>query len=106
MKNACNVLSSTVHDKCVEFVDTYGNAFIALLAQDIDPSEICPRLSLCPSSEAAGNVEVFMHSAPNKKNCPLCLFAIMRLEEIVKGKRTRVCIFSMCLGLAKTNSIS
>lgn len=90
MKNACDALTNVVYDKCVQFVDTYGDAFIALLAQDIDPSQICPRLSLCPATDAAKNVEVFMYSAPNKRNCPLCLFAITRLEEMVKNKKSRV----------------
>jgi hypothetical protein len=35
---ACDHLPDVVEGQCREFVETYGNAFIALLAQEIDPS--------------------------------------------------------------------
>lgn len=35
---ACNHLPDAVEGQCREFVETYGNAFMALLAQEIDPS--------------------------------------------------------------------
>lgn len=89
---ACARLPSSINETCRQFVDTYGPAFIAMLAQDIDPSIICPKLSLCPSVEAR-NVEVFMHRNKGEKpNCPLCLFAITSLEELIKNKRTEVSI--------------
>lgn len=40
MKEACDYLPSSVEGQCREFVDTYGNAVIALLAQEIDPSQV------------------------------------------------------------------
>lgn len=74
-------------------MDTYGSAFIALLAQDIDPSVLCPKLSLCPSADTykIHDVEIFMHrNKGDKPNCPLCLFAIQSLEQIIKNKKTEV----------------
>jgi saposin len=38
VKEACHYLPASVEGQCQEFVDTYGNAVIALLAQEIDPS--------------------------------------------------------------------
>jgi hypothetical protein len=35
---ACDHLPDVIQGQCREFVETYGNAFIALLAQEIDPS--------------------------------------------------------------------
>jgi len=40
VKEACNYLPTSVEGQCREFVDTYGNAVIALLAQEIDPSQV------------------------------------------------------------------
>jgi isocitrate dehydrogenase kinase/phosphatase len=40
VKEACDYLPSAVEGQCRQFVDTYGNAVIALLAQEIDPSQV------------------------------------------------------------------
>jgi hypothetical protein len=40
VKEACDYLPGSVEGQCREFVDTYGNAVIALLAQEIDPSQV------------------------------------------------------------------
>jgi hypothetical protein len=40
VKEACDYLPSSVEGQCREFVETYGNAVIALLAQEIDPSQV------------------------------------------------------------------
>jgi hypothetical protein len=40
VKEACAYLPTSVEGQCREFVDTYGNAVIALLAQEIDPSQV------------------------------------------------------------------
>ena len=40
VKEACDHLPDSVQGQCREFVETYGNAFIALLAQEIDPSQV------------------------------------------------------------------
>jgi saposin len=38
VEEACDHLPDTIQGQCREFIETYGNAFIALLAQEIDPS--------------------------------------------------------------------
>ena len=85
----CEKLPSSVNETCFEFVNTYGDAFVALLAQEIDPSTICPLIKACPSSDAK-NVEVFYEKSGNAPNCPLCLFAVTRLEELIENKNTEV----------------
>ena len=40
VRAGCDHLPGAVKGQCREFVDTYGNAFIALLAQEIDPSQV------------------------------------------------------------------
>lgn len=38
MKKSCKVFPSSVLDLCIQFVNQYNEAFIALVAQNIDPS--------------------------------------------------------------------
>lgn len=88
VQKACDRLPSTINGTCIDFVNTYGDAFVALLAQEIDPSTICPLIRACPTIDK--NVEVFMEAPKEDSKCPLCLFAVTKLEEIVKDKKTKV----------------
>nr|CAH7762266.1 unnamed protein product [Callosobruchus chinensis] len=72
LEKACTKLPTVVNDTCVNFIDTYEPALVAILAQDIDPSQICPLIRACPSKTA--DVEIFMQAKGDSK-CPLCLFA-------------------------------
>lgn len=38
VEKSCLVLPSSFEDQCKQFVDQYGDAFIALIAQEVDPS--------------------------------------------------------------------
>lgn len=59
------------------------------MAQEVDPSVICPLVRACPANER--NVEVFMEAKPQKANCALCLFAVTKLEEDIEDKHSKVC---------------
>ncbi|KAL3279381.1 hypothetical protein HHI36_016891 [Cryptolaemus montrouzieri] len=88
IKKACNDLPSSINDTCVSFVEAYEPALVALLAQEIDPSQICPLIRACPS-EKIHDVDVFMQQETgDNSKCPLCLFAVQKLEEMVKDKKT------------------
>lgn len=88
MSTACGKLPDSINATCVEFVSTYEPALIALLAQELDPSQICPLIKACPSAENK-DVEIFMQAKGDSK-CPLCLFAVSKLESMVKDKKTKV----------------
>lgn len=78
-----------MNETCIQFVDTYGDAFVAILAQEIDPSTVCPLLRVCPAADAK-DVEIFMQQSGDNSKCPLCLFAVSKLEDMVKDKKTEV----------------
>ncbi|RZC39950.1 prosaposin [Asbolus verrucosus] len=84
---ACSKLPRSINNTCVQFVDMYEPALVAILAQEIDPSQVCPLIKACPSSNSK-DVEIFMHAESDSSKCPLCLFAVSRLEEMVKDKKT------------------
>lgn len=85
-------MPSSVNETCHDFVNTYGDAFVALLAQEIDPATVCPLIRACPAKDSNGNVELFMQASNVQEDskCPLCLFAVTKLEELVKDKKTEV----------------
>lgn len=85
---ACSKLPSSINSTCIEFVNTYEPALVAILAQEIDPSQVCPLIKACPSNTK--DVEVFMQQGSDGSKCPLCLFAVSRLEEMVKDKKNEV----------------
>jgi len=88
VEKACNRLPSSINDTCIMFINTYGEAVVALLAQEIDPSTICPLMQVCPNRDA--DIEIFMQQTPgDKPNCPLCLFAVTKLEQMIKDSKTR-----------------
>ena len=66
VEKACDRFPATLKAECKSFVETYEPALVAILAQEIDPSIVCPSLGICPKS-------VFVEEKPV---CPLCLLAV------------------------------
>jgi len=42
-------MPDTIKAECIQFVDEYGKAIIAMLEQQLDPKEVCTALGLCSS---------------------------------------------------------
>jgi len=91
VKEACNYLPASVEGQCREFVDTYGNAVIALLAQEMDPSQICPQIGLCPPAESVVALDP-THVVNDKPACPLCLLATQSIIDKLKDNKTEEAI--------------
>ncbi|KAK3925790.1 Prosaposin [Frankliniella fusca] len=107
VEGACDRLPATINNQCKDFVDAYGNAFIAIIVQEIDPSLVCPGMGFCPSKENSrillvGTDEKF----DDKPGCPLCLLAVEQLETIVKDNKTeesvKAALESLCMHLPKS----
>ncbi|GLH13878.1 Uncharacterized protein GBIM_18364 [Gryllus bimaculatus] len=100
---ACDHLPHTIDDQCRSFVDTYGDALVALLAQEIDPSQVCPKLGLCPESQVLVDLT---HVVNDKPTCPLCLFAVEELVTKLKDNKTeegiRKALDELCEDLPKS----
>lgn len=89
----CKHLPS-IEDKCQEFVDTYGDAIVAILAQEIDASQVCPMIHICPSKEFFDRLKEIPKSfvlteVQDKPSCPLCLLAVKQIYEVIKDNRTQ-----------------
>ncbi|XP_071455628.1 prosaposin [Hetaerina americana] len=81
--HACEYLPSSVEGTCIDFVNTYGDAVVALLAQEIDPSQVCPNLGVCPKEQLLTGTLL-----GNKPSCPLCLMAVEELDKVLKDNKT------------------
>ncbi|XP_060524417.1 prosaposin [Cylas formicarius] len=88
LDKACERLPPSVNETCVNFVSTYEPALVAILAQEIDPSQVCPLMKVCPASDVAKDVDVFIEKARSSSECPLCLYVVTELESIVADKKS------------------
>lgn len=76
--NMCHKIRKEFQPECQSFVDMYADAIIALLIQEIDPSQICPKLSVCVETKATAN-----------EKCPLCLFLVQDIEELLQHNKSK-----------------
>ncbi|CAB0040365.1 unnamed protein product [Trichogramma brassicae] len=96
----CKKLPNSIQSECNQFVDTYGDALVAILAQEIDPAEVCPMIHLCPSQQLLDSWKqipkehVIEHPKEDKPNCPLCLFGVTQLYNVIKDNKTEASIES------------
>lgn len=107
VEGACDRLPATINVQCRDFVDAYGNAFMAILVQEIDPSLVCPGMGFCPSQEVSRILVVGDDDMlDDKPGCPLCLLAVEQLETIVKDNKTeesvKAALESLCTHLPKS----
>lgn len=76
--NMCHKIKEEFQPQCQNFVNTYADAVIALLIQQIDPSQVCPKLLLCTQPAPTAN-----------EKCPLCLFLVEDLEQQLQRNRSK-----------------
>ncbi|XP_043511576.1 prosaposin [Frieseomelitta varia] len=89
----CKKLPESIADQCTQFVDLYGDAVVAILAQEIDPSQVCPMLHLCPNEKLMElwqsiPTKYMLEEKKDKPTCPLCLLAMSQIYEAIKNNRT------------------
>ncbi|XP_022910966.2 prosaposin [Onthophagus taurus] len=89
VSKVCDKLPASINATCLAFVDTYGDAICSLLAQEFDPSIICPLIRVCPAPQDVKDVETFKEIVGgDQPKCPMCLFAVTKLEEMIKNDKT------------------
>lgn len=83
-----------IKGQCEEFVSTYGDAIVAILVQQIDPSQVCPMIHACPSDELLDLMKkipkgfTIEQEEQDKSNCPLCLLAVTQIYNVIKNNKT------------------
>lgn len=66
----CLLVPHSEKDKCNQFIETYADTLIKLLADQTDPGIVCQLLDLCPTAPALRN-----------DLCPICQYVMHYLEE-------------------------
>lgn len=100
LKKMCAASPKKLHTVCDEFVDNYGDAFIALFIQEIDPNQICTAMFVC-STQKNTDAEVIIETAGDgvtinggrrygAEKCPMCLFAVAQAQAAVKSDKSKV----------------
>ncbi|KAG7155148.1 Prosaposin-like 2 [Homarus americanus] len=84
VEKLCDMMPRTIAEECDDYVEAYGDQVIELLAQEIDPSQICPMLHLCP---AVTETQV-ASSQGEDVSCVMCEYAMTTLEEFLKDDKT------------------
>lgn len=79
IEKGCDLLPASISQQCNSFVETYSASFIALLANRIDPSQVCPGLGICPG-------KLILVTLKDKPTCPLCLLAMEELLHKISNR--------------------
>lgn len=90
----CDKFPNGIRGNCHNFINSYGDAIIALLVQAIDPREVCPQLKMCPENVedveiiAPGTMDVKINEKA-KPTCPLCVLVVKEAEDYIKNERSK-----------------
>ncbi|XP_043206375.1 prosaposin-like [Amphibalanus amphitrite] len=96
----CDLLPGTLTGRCHQFVTEYGSFVVQMIAQEVDPTEVCPALRLCPlPSSLAESSEEFSEQSSSQSSeeeeregdgpgCAICEYAMNTLLDFLKDKKT------------------
>lgn len=96
LDKVCSVLPDTIKEECKTFVDTYAPAIIELLAQELDPQQICTALGLCKaqgkSTNSFNKPLVLTAQLPDKVSgdelCGVCQTIIQYIDSLLEENST------------------
>ena len=78
----CKRMPKSVKGQCDQFVDKYADLVISLLAQELDPSEVCTELKLCKS-----NLHNFDKvRAGEILDCAVCETVVMAVKKVLSNE--------------------
>lgn len=106
-EEVCTKMPKSLKNECDEFVKTYSGAIVAILVQQIDPSQVCPTIHLCPSPELtqvweqAAKYGALEEAHDQKPSCPLCLLAVTQVYNAIKDNKTEANIKAQLNKLCK-----
>ncbi|XP_052768278.1 uncharacterized protein LOC128208756 [Mya arenaria] len=93
LDKVCSLMPDTLSAECTDFVKQYGKLVIQFLVQELDPKEICTKLTLC-SGDLIGNFAAkvqIIKDAPKVKNedlCEVCKLVVGEIKQYIKENHT------------------
>lgn len=88
VEQVCSILPSSLSSQCKDLVETYGQAIIDLLVQEVDPKTVCTVLGLC---NGQGRAYVVALDKPRFKvggYCEVCKAAVSYIDGILEKNAT------------------
>ncbi|PIK44812.1 hypothetical protein BSL78_18317 [Apostichopus japonicus] len=76
LEKFCSILPSSLANQCTAFMDQYGPVVLKLLADEMDPDQVCSFLKLCAAE--------FQQSP----KCTLCEYVMQKLETMISKQST------------------
>lgn len=80
LDKVCTVLPSSIAEQCQDFVDKYTETIIALIIQEVKPSDVCDALGLCSESSQT--------QVKSQFTCELCESVMTYLKKVLKDPKT------------------
>lgn len=78
--NVCKRMPKTIRSECDNFVEKYADMVISLLAQELDPQQVCAELKLCDST----NLDVVKGEI---LDCAVCETVIMAVRKVLSNDK-------------------
>jgi len=78
LEKVCSLLPKTISAECTSFVDEYADLVVKLLAQELNPAQVCTVIGLCAGTSKPSSVET----------CTLCKTVLMYVDSLLKEQST------------------
>uniref|UniRef100_S4P7C1 Pulmonary surfactant-associated protein B n=3 Tax=Pararge aegeria TaxID=116150 RepID=S4P7C1_9NEOP len=75
----CKRMPKSVRQECDQFVEKYADLVISLLAQELNPDEVCRELKLCDQTFNAFREEIL--------DCAVCETVVMALKKVLANDK-------------------
>lgn len=80
LEKICKKMPKSVQADCDKFVDKYTDMVISVLAQELDPSEVCQELKLCKPTTINGVKEEIL-------DCAVCETVVMAVKKVLSNDK-------------------
>ncbi|RMX42497.1 hypothetical protein pdam_00020424 [Pocillopora damicornis] len=88
LDKVCSYLPSSISSECTQFINQYSDAILQILAQELDPKEVCTALQLC-TSQAKAMEKPKIHLPKSNETCEICDTVMTYLKMFLAENETQ-----------------
>nr|XP_057915091.1 prosaposin [Doryrhamphus excisus] len=88
VERVCTYLPSSLTGQCKDLIETYGQAIIELLVQQVDPKTVCTVLALCNDAKRAYVPALDVTTYKVGGYCKVCKMAVAYIDGILEKNAT------------------
>ncbi|XP_024153214.1 prosaposin isoform X1 [Oryzias melastigma] len=88
VQKVCYLVPSSLTAQCKDLIETYGQAIIELLVQEVDPKTVCTMLGLCNDPSRAYVVALDRPRFKAGGYCEVCKMAVSYIDGILEKNAT------------------